>query len=77
MKMSPDGCLLTVKSNAIANGGRIELGGLTEVGSIGILSNGDNVSLSFPSGVQRGDIFLNNGAIVRHALGCSPSIEEG
>jgi filamentous hemagglutinin family protein len=49
---------------AIANGGHIELGGLTEPGSIGIQSNGDNFSLSFPEGVQRGDVSLNNRAIV-------------
>jgi filamentous hemagglutinin family protein len=49
---------------AIANGGRIELGGLTAPGSIGIKSNGNNFSLSFPDGVQRGDISLNNKAIV-------------
>ncbi|MEH2144230.1 two-partner secretion domain-containing protein [Nostoc sp.] len=68
----PDGkSLLLVGGNvsmdggwAIANGGRIELGSLAEAGSIGIQSNGDNVSLNFPNGVQRGDISLNNRAIV-------------
>jgi filamentous hemagglutinin family protein len=49
---------------AIANGGHIELGGLRAPGSIGIQSNGNNFSLSFPNGVQLGDISLNNGAIV-------------
>ncbi|MEM1392181.1 MAG: filamentous hemagglutinin N-terminal domain-containing protein [Cyanobacteria bacterium P01_H01_bin.150] len=47
-----------------ALGGRIELGGLTEAGSIGIESNEDNFSLSFPDGVQRGDISINNGSLV-------------
>ncbi|NJR16169.1 MAG: S-layer family protein, partial [Calothrix sp. CSU_2_0] len=69
----PDGkSLLLVGGNvsmdggwAIANGGHIELGGLTEPGSIGIQTNGDNFSLSFPEGVQRGDVLLNNRAIVR------------
>ncbi|MEH2275562.1 MAG: filamentous hemagglutinin N-terminal domain-containing protein [Nostoc sp.] len=78
----PDGkSLLLVGGNvsmdrgwAIANGGRIELGGLTEAGSIGIQSNGDNVSLNFPNGVQRGDISLNNGAIVGVIGGGSGSI---
>ncbi|BAY92237.1 MULTISPECIES: two-partner secretion domain-containing protein [unclassified Tolypothrix] len=68
----PDGkSLLLVGGNvsmdggwAIANGGRIELGGLKEAGSIGIQTNGDNFSLSFPDGVQRGDISLNNAAVV-------------
>jgi len=49
---------------AIASGGHIELGGLTEAGSIGIQSDGSNFSLSFPEGVQRGDISLTNNAVV-------------
>jgi filamentous hemagglutinin family protein len=50
---------------AIASGGHIELGGLTEAGSIGIQSDtNNNFSLNFPEGVQRGDIFLTNKAIV-------------
>jgi filamentous hemagglutinin family protein len=69
----PDGkSLLLVGGNvtmdggwAIANGGHIELGGLTEAGSIGIQGNGDKLSLSFPEGVQRGDVSLNNRALVR------------
>lgn len=68
----PDGkSLLLVGGNvsmdggwAIANGGRIELGGLKAAGSIEIQTNGDIFSLSFPDGVQRGDISLNNKAIV-------------
>ncbi len=68
----PDGkSLLLVGGNvsmdggwAIASGGRIELGGLTEAGSIGIQENGNNFSLSFLDGVQRGDISLTNGAVV-------------
>ncbi|MEH1858390.1 MAG: filamentous hemagglutinin N-terminal domain-containing protein [Nostoc sp.] len=78
----PDGnSLLLVGGNvsmdggwAIANGGRIELGGLVERGSIGIQSNGDNFSLSFPDGVQRGDISLNNKAIVGVIAGSGGSI---
>ncbi|MEA5574569.1 filamentous hemagglutinin N-terminal domain-containing protein [Calothrix sp. UHCC 0171] len=69
----PDGkSLLLVGGNvsmdggwAIANGGHIELGGLIEAGSIGIQSNGDNFNLSFPEGLQRGDVLLNNRALVR------------
>ncbi|MEH2359589.1 two-partner secretion domain-containing protein [Nostoc sp.] len=78
----PDGkSLLLVGGNvsmdggwAIANGGRIELGGLVETGSIGIQSNGDNFSLSFPDGVQRGDISLTNKAIVGVIAGSGGSI---
>ncbi|GAB1539934.1 hypothetical protein NUACC21_26030 [Scytonema sp. NUACC21] len=68
----PDGkSLLLIGGNvsmdggwAIANGGRIELGGLAEAGSIGIRENGNSLSLSFPDSVQRGDISLTNGAVV-------------
>ncbi|PIG91702.1 filamentous hemagglutinin N-terminal domain-containing protein [Gloeocapsopsis sp. IPPAS B-1203] len=68
----PDGkSLLFVGGNvnmdggwAIASGGHIELGGLTEAGSVGIQGDGSNFSLSFPEGVQRGDISLTNNAIV-------------
>ncbi|MBW4628401.1 MAG: filamentous hemagglutinin N-terminal domain-containing protein [Brasilonema octagenarum HA4186-MV1] len=43
-----------------APGGRVELGGLSVPGTVGI--NGDG-SLSFPVGVQRADVSLTNGAI--------------
>ena len=44
-----------------APGGRVELGGLAAVGTVGI--NSDN-SLSFPQGVQRADVSLTNGSYV-------------
>ncbi|MBP5972599.1 filamentous hemagglutinin N-terminal domain-containing protein [Brasilonema sp. CT11] len=44
-----------------APGGRIELGGLSALGTVGL--NGDG-SLSFPVGVQRADVSLTNGATV-------------
>ncbi|TFI54425.1 filamentous hemagglutinin N-terminal domain-containing protein [Mastigocladus laminosus UU774] len=43
-----------------APGGRVELGGLTQAGTIGL--NPDN-SLSFPDGVARGDVAINNGGV--------------
>lgn len=45
-----------------APGGRIELGGLTEAGRIAI--DGDNLKLTFPDNVKRGDVTLTNGSIV-------------
>jgi filamentous hemagglutinin family protein len=45
----------------VAQGGRIELGGLSVAGTVGL--NGDG-SLSFPVGVPRGDVSLTNRAIV-------------
>jgi filamentous hemagglutinin family protein len=44
-----------------APGGRVELGGLSAVGTVNINENG---SLIFPDGVVRSDISLNNGASV-------------
>ncbi|MBW4629469.1 MAG: S-layer family protein [Brasilonema octagenarum HA4186-MV1] len=44
-----------------AFGGRVELGGLSAPGTVGL--NGDG-SLSFPVGVQRADVSLTNGAEV-------------
>ena len=45
-----------------APGGRIELGGLTEPGKVTIDSN--NLKLTFPDNVARGDVTLTNGSIV-------------
>ena len=43
-----------------ASGGRIELGGLTSGGTVGINNDG---SLTFPDGVARADVFLNRGEV--------------
>ncbi len=47
-----------------AFGGRVELGGLAGTGTVGLQVNSNNLSLSFPDGVARGDVSLTNGAIV-------------
>ncbi|MGI2906549.1 filamentous hemagglutinin N-terminal domain-containing protein, partial [Tolypothrix sp. VBCCA 56010] len=47
-----------------AFGGRVELGGLAELGTVGLNLSGNDLSLSFPEGVQRSDVSLTNGAIV-------------
>ena len=53
-----------------AFGGRVELGGLSAPGAIGLVSNNSNdFSLSFPTNVQRGDVSLSNGASVNVAAG--------
>ncbi|KAB8331362.1 filamentous hemagglutinin N-terminal domain-containing protein [Scytonema tolypothrichoides VB-61278] len=54
-----------------APGGRVELGGLSAPGTVGL--NGDG-SLSFPVGVQRGDVSLTNGAGVDVTSGGGGSI---
>lgn len=48
----------------IAPGGRVELGGLSTVGAIGINNDG---SLNFPDGVARSDIYLTDEAFVNVA----------
>jgi filamentous hemagglutinin family protein len=47
-----------------AFGGRVELGGVSGVGTVGLNVDGNNLSLSFPNSVQRSDVFLSNGAQV-------------
>jgi filamentous hemagglutinin family protein len=47
-----------------AFGGRVELGGLKGAGTIGLNLYGNNLSLNFPSSVERSDIFLSRGARV-------------
>ncbi|MUG94416.1 filamentous hemagglutinin N-terminal domain-containing protein [Scytonema sp. UIC 10036] len=43
-----------------APGGRVELGGLAEAGTVGLNMNGDLLSLSFPKGVAQANVFLSN-----------------
>jgi filamentous hemagglutinin family protein len=45
-----------------ANGGRVELGGLGEPGSVGLGVDGDNLSLIFPENVARASVSLTNKA---------------
>ena len=49
------------RGNLTAPGGNIELGGLSQAGTVGINDDG---SLSFPGGVTKADVNLNNGADV-------------
>jgi filamentous hemagglutinin family protein len=42
-------------------GGRVELGGLRQAGTVGLNADG---SLSFPNGVTRADVTINNGSTV-------------
>ncbi len=50
--------------NLQAPGGRVELGGLSRSGTISLNWDNNQLSLSFPEGVARGDVSLTNGAIV-------------
>ena len=58
----------------VANGGRVELGGLAGKGTIGLNQDGNNLSLNFPDAVERSDVSLKNGAGVRVSAGDGGSI---
>jgi len=47
-----------------AYGGRVELGGLAEPGTVALSVNGDNLSLKFPDNVARTDVSLTNQAAI-------------
>ncbi|MCC5609691.1 filamentous hemagglutinin N-terminal domain-containing protein, partial [Nostoc sp. CHAB 5834] len=47
-----------------AFGGRVELGGLAELGTVALGVNGDNLSLIFPEDVRRAEVFLTNQAAI-------------
>ncbi|BAY50578.1 filamentous hemagglutinin outer membrane protein (plasmid) [Scytonema sp. HK-05] len=57
-----------------AFGGRIELGGLANGGTVGLNGDGNNLSLSFPNSVERSDVSLSNGAQVNVFASDSGSI---
>jgi filamentous hemagglutinin family protein len=57
-----------------APGGRVELGGLAEVGTVGLNIDDSNLSLSFPNSVERADISLTNEAEVDVTAGGGGSI---
>ena len=58
----------------VASGGRMELGGLATTGTVGLNVDGNNLSLNFPSGVERSDVTLSNDAGVRVAADGGGSI---
>ncbi|HAJ60517.1 MAG TPA: hypothetical protein DCP31_15655, partial [Cyanobacteria bacterium UBA8543] len=57
-----------------APGGRVELGGVAGIGTVGLSVNGNDLRLSFPVGVQLADVSLNNGAEVNVRAGGGGSI---
>jgi filamentous hemagglutinin family protein len=66
------GNVILNRPDLLAPGGRVELGGLSAPGTVGI--NGDG-SLSFPVGVQRADVSLiNNAGVVVSSSGGGGSI---
>ncbi|QDL07008.1 hypothetical protein DP113_02905 [Brasilonema octagenarum UFV-E1] len=65
------GNVILDRPDLLAPGGRVELGGLSAPGTVGLNSDG---SLSFPVGVQRGDVSLTNEARVDVSSGGGGSI---
>ena len=57
-----------------AIGGRVELGGYSSTGTMGLNVDGNNLSLSFPDNVDRGDVSLSNGARVNVRAGDAGNI---
>ncbi|MBD2198164.1 filamentous hemagglutinin N-terminal domain-containing protein [Calothrix anomala FACHB-343] len=71
LRVADGNSLLLVGGNVSMDGGqlnafdgRVELGGLAEVGNVNLLFDGDNLSLGFPENVNRADVSLNNRSAV-------------
>jgi filamentous hemagglutinin family protein len=50
------------RGGIVAFGGRIDLGGIVAVGTVGLNVNNNGLSLNFPDGLARADVLLTNGA---------------
>lgn len=68
------GTLLIDGGNLQAPGGRVELGGLSEQGTVGLIVNDNSLSLSFPEAKARTDVSLTNAARVSVIAGGGGSI---
>ncbi|HEY9637391.1 MAG TPA: S-layer family protein [Coleofasciculaceae cyanobacterium] len=58
----------------LAQGGRVELGGVAGTGTVGLSIDNNDLRLSFPDGVALSDVSLTNGAIVDVTAGGGGSI---
>jgi filamentous hemagglutinin family protein len=81
LQVQPGQTLALVGGNVSMNGGslkvpggRVELGGLTGTGTVGLTVNGNDVRLSFPDSVPRADISLTQSALVDVTAGGGGSI---
>lgn len=63
------------EATLIARGGRVEVGGLADSGTIGLSVNGNNLDFSFGDGVARSNVSLTNEANIRVTAGGGGSIE--
>jgi large exoprotein involved in heme utilization and adhesion len=71
LRVPKDRSLLLVGGDIAINGGgvntpggRVELGGLAELGTVGLNVNSNTLRLSFPDGIQRANVLVTNGSIV-------------
>ncbi|MBW4611981.1 MAG: filamentous hemagglutinin N-terminal domain-containing protein [Desmonostoc vinosum HA7617-LM4] len=71
LNVPPGKSLLLVGNNVhldggvlLAPGGRIELGGVVEPGTVELTSNGNIFNLKFPENLARSDVSLTNGSIL-------------
>jgi len=81
LNMQPSKTLALVGGNVsldsgfiVAPGGQVELGGLAGTGTVGLSVDGNNLSLSFPNGVERADVSLTNRSEVNVRSGGGGSI---
>ena len=66
---------ISIQGGALnAPGGRVELGGLSGVGTVGLNVDGNDLRLSFPDGITRTDVSLTDGANVNVRAGGGGSI---
>ncbi|MBD2207423.1 filamentous hemagglutinin N-terminal domain-containing protein [Calothrix sp. FACHB-1219] len=56
---------------------RAELGGLAEVGSVGLVGNGNQMQLAFPEGVLRADVLFQKNALVLTTGGGEITVNAG
>ncbi|MBN3873596.1 S-layer family protein [Nostoc sp. JL33] len=81
LKVNPGQTLALVGGNVelkggqlLASGGNVELGGMADIGTVGLSINGSYLDLSFPNGVERADVYLSNGTDVNVLAGGGGSI---
>lgn len=68
------GAVVLDGTRLFALGGRIELGGVAEAGTVGLTTNGNSLNLSFPEEVGRSNVFLSGNSLVRVTAGNSGSV---
>ena len=69
---------ITLESGQLlAPGGRVELGGLTEAGTIELATDGGPIHLNFPNQISRGNVSLTNNAQVNVNINVDVTADNG